>query len=330
MQIDNINTPYSNLTPELILAAIESIGFQCNGSLLALNSYENRVYQIGIEDSAPLIAKFYRPNRWSNEAIIEEHQFSQELNEHEIPVVAPLNVNQITLHHHQNYRFAVFPRQGGRALELGNLEHLEWMGRFIGRLHAVSACRPFKHRVRLDVETLGRLSFRYLLDNNFIPSHLDKHFSQCVETLLQSIEQIFQQIKPFLTIRLHGDCHPGNILWNEKGPEIVDLDDCMMGPAIQDIWMMLTGDEAQVEVQMERILAGYREFYDFNYSEIRLIEPLRALRMLHYAAWLARRWDDPTFPIHFPLFNTNQYWNELLQNLQQQQMKIDELRIDNE
>ncbi len=324
MSIENLSTatPYCNLTPELILAAIESIGFHCTGSMLALNSFENRVYQIGIVEQPPIIAKFYRPHRWSNEAILEEHQFAKELTELEIPVVSPLSINQNTLHHYQEYRFALFPREGGRALELGNLAHLERMGRFIGRLHALSSCRKFQHRPRLDSETFGHNSYHYLIKTHFVPEYLKQNFSTTVELLLATIEQHFQKMGPISYIRLHGDCHPGNVLWNDCGPHIVDLDDCIMGPAIQDIWMMLSGDEQQMGIQLDQILSGYCEFRDFDPKEIRLIESLRSLRMLHYAAWLAKRWDDPAFPMHFSFFNTPNYWQDLLQNLQQQYRKL--------
>lgn len=316
---DNKNIPYVNLTPDLILNAIESIGFHCNGNLLALNSYENRVYQVGIEDNNPVIAKFYRPQRWTDEAILEEHQFAAELVAHEIPVVAPLadSKNQ-TLHHFQGYRFAVFPRRGGRALELDNFEHLEWMGRFIGRLHAVSSCKPFKHRMQLDVQTYGYEPFNFLLKNDFIPEHLTQNYSRIVETALNRVEQCYKKAGDILYIRLHGDCHVGNVLWNDAGPQIVDLDDCLMGPAIQDIWMLLSGDTDYVNYQLDLILQGYREFHDFNPREIYLIEALRTLRMLHYSAWLAKRWQDPAFPLNFPWFNTTNYWQQQLQNLNEQ------------
>lgn len=320
--IKNTNTPYSNLSPEVILEAIESTGFQCTGSLLALNSYENRVYQIGVEELGYIVAKFYRPHRWTNEAILEEHQFAKELVELEIPVIAPLIANHKTLHEYQEFRFAMFPRQGGRAFELNNFEQLAWMGRFIGRFHAVSACRIFQHRSRLEVANQGYDSYRFLIENDFIPGFLKLPFCQTVEELLEKIENNFQQVAP-LNIRLHGDCHPGNILWNDQGPQIVDLDDCLMGPAIQDIWMLLSGDEEQVRAQLDEILYGYREFYDFNPREICLIESLRALRILHYSAWLARRWEDPAFPLSFPFFNTSQYWQELLINLTEQSKKLE-------
>lgn len=313
------NTPYANLDPDLILDAIESAGYRCNGSLFALNSFENRVYQIGVEDSAPLIAKFYRPHRWSNEAILEEHEFALELKEHEIPVVAPLiSDSGNTLHIYKDFRFALFPRQGGRALELENLEQLEWMGRFIGRLHAVSACKPFKHRIQLTTQTYGYDSYRFLIENNFIPDYLKEKFSHTVEVLLKKIEAYFKAAGSIDIIRLHGDCHAGNVLWNDAGPRIVDLDDCLMGPAIQDMWMLLSGNEEQMMIQINRILDGYCEFHDYNPRELKLIEPLRTLRLLQYCAWLAKRWDDPAFPRSFPWFNTPHYWEQLLQDLNDQ------------
>lgn len=315
----NDQTPYANLDPNVILDAVESIGLICSGSLLALNSYENRVYQIGIEDAEPVIAKFYRPHRWSNEAILEEHQFALELTELEIPVVAPwMNDDGQTLHEYKSFRFALFPRFGGRALELDSMEQLAWMGRFIGRLHAVSACRPFQHRPTLDVQTHGYASYEFLIKNQFIPAHLEKSYATTVERLLQNIESIYRHVGPLKLIRLHGDIHPGNVLWRDTGPHIVDLDDCVMGPAVQDIWMLLSGDEMQVDGQLEHILRGYREFHDFNPREIYLMEALRGLRMLQYSAWLANRWNDPAFPPSFPWFNTEYYWQEQIANLNQQ------------
>jgi Ser/Thr protein kinase RdoA (MazF antagonist) len=314
----NQNTPYANLNPDSILDAIENVGFQCSGSLLSLNSYENRVYQIGIDDASPIIAKFYRPHRWSDSAILEEHQFALDLAAREIPVVAPLITNKHTLHHYQDFRFALFPRQGGRALELDNLAQLAWMGRFLGRLHAAGSCEKFQHRNILNIENYGLIPYHFLLENNFIPEHLKHNYCRIVETALQLIEKKFQPISDMKLIRLHGDCHIGNVLWNDAGPQIVDLDDCMMGPAIQDIWMLLSGDEIQMNVQLEHILQGYCEFADFDYRELHLIEALRTLRMLHYSGWLARRWEDPAFPLNFPWFNTAYYWQEQFNNLNEQ------------
>jgi len=314
-----ISTPFSTLTPDTILNATESLGFVCSGSLFPLNSYENRVYQIGIENSTPLIAKFYRPHRWSRDAILEEHQFSQELEALEIPVVAPWKseTNQ-TLHEYEDFRFALFPRKSGSALEVGNIELLEWMGRFIGRLHAVGACRPFQYRRELNAETYGYRAYQFLIENRFIPDYLKDRYCHAAETALQNVEACFQKAGPMNQIRLHGDMHCGNILWSENGPHIVDLDDCLMGPAIQDIWMLLSGDETQVNIQLDYILNGYNEFFDFNYRELHLIEALRTLRIMHYSAWLANRWEDPAFPRNFPWFNTAQYWQEHLEHINQQ------------
>jgi len=322
---NNPNTPYANLNPDSILDAIESIGIQCNGSMLVLNSYENRVYQIGINDAEPVIAKFYRPRRWSNEAILEEHQFAAELLALEIPVVAPLVIEDKTLHDFNDFRFALFPRQGGRGLELDSLEQLEWMGRFIGRLHAAGACRPFRYRHTLTVDYFGFKPYDFLIKNNFIPVHLEQKFNDTIHTGLKHIETIFQQTGEINQIRLHGDCHAGNVLWRDSGPHIVDLDDCMMGPAIQDIWMLLSGNPMEMQVQLERILQGYCEFHDFNYRELHLIEALRTLRMLHYSGWLAKRWEDPAFPLNFPWFNTTHYWQEQLNNLNEQIQLLMEL-----
>lgn len=323
--LNNTNTPYYNLDPCVILDAIESVGYVCNGSLLALNSFENRVYQVGIENAAPLIAKFYRPHRWSHAAILEEHKFAEELVSHEIPVIAPLATEtNLTLHEHKDFHFAIFPRKGGRALELDNLDQLEWMGRFIGRLHAVGACRSFQHRIRLDVQSYGHNPYQFLLEQNFIPAELKKDYCLIVESALTKITQIFQSIGTINNIRLHGDCHAGNVLWDDAGPHIVDLDDCLMGPAIQDIWMLITGNStSEVEQQLNYILRGYKKFYDFNYRELPLIEALRTLRMIHYSAWLARRWEDPAFPLNFPWFNTVRYWQDQLLHLNDQLLLLD-------
>lgn len=317
MNYDN-RSPYDQLNPEIILDAVESIGFCCTGSLLALNSYENRVYQIGVEASEPLIVKFYRPQRWSSEAILEEHQFTLELTEHEIPIIAPLIVNNKTLHYYNNFRFALFPRRGGRALDLDNSEQLEWMGRFLGRLHRISASRAFQHRTQLTIEQYGLEPYEFLLKQNFIPDYLKPNFCRVAQTALEKIEQTFKEIGQITQIRLHGDCHAGNILWSEAGPHIVDLDDCLTGPAIQDIWMLLSGEPQHMEVQLNNMLQGYCEFHDFNFRERHLIEALRTLRMLHYSGWLAKRWSDPAFPLNFPWFNTPIYWQNQLTYLNEQ------------
>jgi len=321
------STPYANLDPVLILDAVESLGFRCTGGLSPLNSFENRVYQIGIEDEAPIIAKFYRPGRWTDAAIIEEHQFALELRHHEIPVVAPLeSKNGDTLHQFGDFRFALFPRQGGRPLEVDNMDHLEWMGRFLGRLHAVGACKSFAHRIQLNVETYGEQPYRFLLENNFIPKELKHNYCATMDEIIIRLRDQFAAVGDIRTLRLHGDCHAGNVLWNDHGPHIVDLDDCLTGPAIQDIWMLLSStNKPDVELQLACILEGYEEFYDFNRAEIRLVEALRTLRMIHYAGWLAKRWEDPAFPLNFPWFHTPRYWQDQLHHLREQ---LDLLQIE--
>ena len=322
--VPNASIPYANLKPDLILDAVESVGFRCTGGLLALNSYENRVYQIGIEDSTPIVAKFYRPHRWSLATILEEHQFAQALYEHEIPVVAPwANLENETLHHFKAFDFALFPRWGGHALELDSLEQLEWMGRFLGRMHAVSACRPFQYRAKLTVQLFGYDAIQLLKTTHFIPDYLKEKFFNYAQMVLNKIDRIFQSLSTVQTIRLHGDMHAGNILWDGIGPHILDFDDCMMGPAIQDLWMLLSGDQEQMTLQIDHILRGYHQFHDFDRRELYLIEALRTLRQLNYAAWLARRWEDPTFPLNFSWFNTPVYWEELLQNLHEQNDLLD-------
>ncbi|KTC73788.1 kinase [Legionella birminghamensis] len=320
-------TPYETLSPDTILNAVESTGFLCTGSLHALNSYENRVYQIGIENAEPLIAKFYRPHRWSSAAILEEHQFSLELVQHEIPIIAPLIINGQSLHHYQDFRFALFPRRGGHALELDNDEQLEWMGRFIGRMHRISASQSFQHRIQLNPQSYGHDPYKLLMEQRFVPDYLTANFTKTVEKVLEKITEIFNSIGPIDQIRLHGDCHAANILWRESGPHIVDLDDCLMGPAIQDIWMLLSGEPAQIRSQLDKILDGYYEFHDFNLRERHLIEPLRTLRMLHYSGWLAKRWADPAFPLSFPWFNTPVYWENLIRNLNEQIDLLDQIEF---
>ncbi len=316
--VDKLAADYSGLTPDVLLDAVDACGFQTDGRFLALNSYENRVYQVGIEDAVPLIAKFYRPSRWSNHAILEEHRFSLELAGEEIPVVAPLIVNQDTLHTSHGYRFALYPRQGGHWPELNTREESEWMGRFIARIHAVGATREFLHRPVLDIESFGIQPSRYLLENGFIPSHIETAYETLTSDLLDQVIGIFSGAGNIRHIRLHGDCHPGNILWTDNGPHFVDLDDCRTGPAIQDIWMLLSGDRNEMQSKLIDIMEGYSQFNEFDHRELLLIEPLRTLRMIHYAAWLARRWQDPAFPAAFPWFNTDRYWEDHVLALREQ------------
>ncbi len=316
--------PYDRLSPDLILDAIESVGFEVNGSLLPLNSYENRVLQIGLEEKPPIIAKFYRPDRWSNEAILEDHQFSLELAAQEIPVVPPLlDDKDQSLFEYQGFRFAVYPRQGGRSPNLENPDHLEWIGRFLGRIHAVGASQPFKYRETLSVDNLGWQSFNWLRESGLLPPETANAYLALCEELLSRIDSIFVDVK-FKQLRLHGDCHPGNILWTDQGPHFVDMDDCRNGPAIQDFWMLLSGDRQEMTLQLSELIEGYRLFHDFDTRELALIEPLRTLRLIHYSTWLARRWDDPAFPKAFPWFNTGAYWQEQLAILGQQKELLEQ------
>jgi len=317
-------TPYEHLSPDTIIQAVESAGFVPDGRLLALNSYENRVYQVGIEDRQPLVAKFYRPGRWEDAAILEEHSFSQELAAAEIPVVAPIRGSDSeTLLRFDGYRFALYPRQGGRTPELENPDSLRWLGRFLGRIHAVGAAEPFRHRLVLDPEGFGSISVAFLLEQRFLPMELEGPYSRLTEGLLTAVRELFDQGGHSRRIRLHGDCHPGNILWTDAGPHFVDLDDCCMGPAIQDLWMLLSGDRDEAARQLDALLDGYRMFRDFDHRELQMIEALRTLRIIHHAAWLARRWEDPAFPRAFPWFGSPQYWQQHLGILEQQRWALD-------
>ncbi|MHB0818782.1 serine/threonine protein kinase [Stutzerimonas stutzeri] len=309
--------PFDTLTPDLVLDAVESAGYISDARVLALNSYENRVYQVGIEDETPLIAKFYRPGRWSDEAIAEEHRFSLELAEREIPVVAPLARDGKTLFEHAGFRFALFPRRGGRAPEPGNLDQLYCLGQLLGRMHAVSASRAFAHRQTLDAQSFGHDSLATLLDGGFIPKSLLPAYESVARDLLRRVDDVFAQTD-FQPIRLHGDCHPGNILARDDAFYLVDLDDCRMGPSVQDIWMMLAGERHERLGQLSELVEGYNEFHDFAPRELPLIEALRALRLLHYSAWLARRWDDPAFPMSFPWFGSERYWGDQVLILREQ------------
>ncbi|HET7369795.1 MAG TPA: serine/threonine protein kinase [Gammaproteobacteria bacterium] len=317
--------PYQNLTPDVLLDAVDQAGWRTSGELLALNSYENRVYQIGIEDDAPLVAKFYRPGRWSDAAILEEHDFAAELAGLEIPVVAPLaDAGGHTLLSNSEFRFALFPRRGGRAPELDSAANLEWIGRFIGRIHAVGRARPFRHRTSISIESLGVPAREAVLASGFLPAELVPRYSEVADAVLAGARRAFARAGDYRVLRLHGDCHPGNILWTEAGPHFVDLDDAANGPAIQDLWMLLSGDRAEMTAQLSAVLEGYRQFADFNAAELHLLEALRALRIMHYAAWIARRWDDPAFPHSFPWFNTPRYWEDHIQSLREQIPAMDE------
>lgn len=310
--------PYADLTPDRVLDAVESLGFSVDGRLLALNSYENRVYQVGIDDAAPLIAKFYRPGRWSDAAIAEEHAFVLALAEREIPAVAPLLIEGHSLHRHADYRFSLTPRCGGRDPELEDLDILTRIGRFIGRIHALGASQTFAHRPTLDLQHFGEEPVRFLLAQGWIPSALETAYRSVIEHALTAIAACYERAGTLRLRRLHGDCHRGNLLWTETGPHFVDFDDARTGPAIQDLWMLLSGDRQAMTLQLDAVLEGYRDFADFDPRELHLIEALRTLRLIHHAAWLAQRWDDPAFPSAFPWFDSPRFWEEQILIMREQ------------
>jgi len=316
--------PFSGLTPDSILNALDSVGLYSDGRLLALNSYENRVYQVGMDDGPTVVVKFYRPARWNDDAILEEHAFVGALADAEIPVVPAITVAGNTLHHFQEFRFAVFPRHGGRAPELGDPNTLEWMGRFIGRIHAIGATQPFSCRPTLDIASFGEEPRDYLLAHGFIPADIEATYRSVVDQALEGVRRCFDRAGHVASLRLHGDCHPGNVLWTDDGPHFVDFDDSRMGPAVQDLWMLLSGEREDMVRQMADLLAGYEDFCDFDPRELHLVEALRTLRLIHYAAWLARRWDDPAFPMAFPWFNTQRYWQDRILELREQIALMDE------
>ena len=316
--------PYSALTPDLVVEAIEAVGYASDGRVLALNSYENRVYQVGRDDSTPVVVKFYRPGRWSTPAILEEHEFALELARAELPVVAPEVHAGRTLFELGGFRYAVYPRQGGRWPELGTKDDRVWMGRFLARIHAIGRMRAFHHRPRLDWRAMGLETADYLLDQGWIPPHLEAAYESLVEDVLGLVERRFAEATPYRMLRLHGDCHPGNVLWTDAGPHFVDLDDCMTGPAVQDLWMLLSGRPEEMSAQLHDLLEGYAEFAYLDYHEISLIEPLRTLRIMHYAGWLARRWDDPAFPRAFPWFEEPKYWEQHVLDLREQLAAMEE------
>ena len=321
---------FATLTPDLVLDALDSVGLRGDGGLIALSSYENRVYQVQREDGPPVVAKFYRPERWTDAQILEEHAFAAELMAAEIPMVGPLTLNGTTLHHFGGFAFSVSPRRGGRPPELDDGEVLEWIGRFLGRIHAVGARQPFTARPVLNLDSFGREPVAWLQAHQQVPLDVQRLWERSVEAALAAISAYPALNNPpqkdTRILRLHGDCHPGNILWTPTdvaagagpGPHFVDLDDARMGPAVQDLWMLLSGDRQQRSRQLGTLVDGYEQFREFDRSELALIEPLRTLRLVHYSAWLARRWADPTFPANFPWFGSSDYWQGQVQTLEDQ------------
>ena len=314
--------PYASLTPDLVLDALDTVGVRGDGRLLALGSYENRVYQAMVDDGPPVVAKFYRPGRWSDGEIAEEHAFVRELDEAEVPSVPPREIGGRTLHLHEGFRFAVYDKCGGRAPELDRDEVLEWIGRFLGRLHVVGGAGRFGSRPALGVESFGVAPREFLLASDFLPSDLREAWTAVSALALDGVRGAFERAGAVATLRLHGDVHPGNVLWIDagamRGPHFVDFDDARTGPAVQDLWMLLSGDRDAMEHQLAKVLEGYERFRAFDRRELHLVEALRTLRLLHYSAWIAQRWDDPAFPAAFPWFGTTRYWQDRILELREQ------------
>ena len=311
--------PFDRLTPSFILDALEARGLACDGRLLALNSYENRVYQAGVDDAEPVVVKFYRPGRWSAEQIQEEIDFTCELDELECPVVAPLfDEDDEALFEHDGFFYTIAPRRGGRAPELDDLSNLEVFGRTLGRMHQVGAADDFEYRPVLDAQSFGHESVEFLLAGSMLPAELREAWEVVARQVLDEVDAHMPFVPPSRWIRCHGDCHAGNVLWREHTPWFVDFDDARTAPRIQDLWMLLSGDRDRQQAQLAKLIGGYREFCEFDSSELNLIESLRSLRMLHHSAWLARRWDDPAFPPAFPWFGTQRYWEQQILELKEQ------------
>ncbi|MDE2264218.1 MAG: serine/threonine protein kinase [Gammaproteobacteria bacterium] len=323
LSVKSEETPFAGLTPDQVLDAASSVGLEPDGRLFALNSYENRVYQLGSAEGM-LVLKFYRPGRWSDAQILEEHRFTAELAEAELPVAAPVAISGQTLFRHREFRFAAFPYLRGWAPELDAPEARELLGRSLARLHQVGARRPFERRPEIGVERLGIEARALVLESDLLPEGLRVPYESVSGHLLERIVRVYREVGPVGRLRLHGDCHLGNLLWNERGPIFVDLDDCAMGPRIQDLWMLLSGPPADQQAQWAALSSGYQQFADFDFLELRLIEPLRGLRMLHHAAWVCHRWPDPAFPRAFPWFGEPRYWERYLGDLREQLSAIDE------
>ncbi len=310
--MSDTDTPYARLGPDTVIAAVESAGVLSDGRLLALNSFENRVYQVGVEDEKPVVAKFYRGGRWSGAAILEEHAFARELADAELPVVAPLDVAKSTLLHFEQFRFALYPRQGGRAPELESAENLAWLGRLLARMHGVGSRGRFQHRGAIDRATLVEAPSRAVLSSTLIPETLRVRYQRVVSEMNAAIGAVFERVGDVPIIRLHGDCHAGNVLWTDVGPHFVDLDDARMGPAVQDLWMLASNPRA-----MDALLEGYSEFRDFDHRELGLIQALSWMRQIHYAGWIAQRWSDPAFPRAFPFAAEARWWEQHVNDLRE-------------
>ncbi|MGI9308782.1 MAG: serine/threonine protein kinase [Gammaproteobacteria bacterium] len=321
---NNAALAYQELQPDDIISAVEALGYPCDGRFLALNSYENRVYQVGVEDQPALVVKFYRPGRWTDAGIQEEHDFTIDLAEQDIPVVIPIEHNGVTLHHHEAFRYAVYQSYGGHAPELDDYELLAQLGRLVGRIHLLGETARFEHRPELNLQSFGIESHDYLLDNDFIPADLEPAYTSICADLFTAIPACYERAGATRNIRLHGDFHPGNVLNRNHVLHIVDFDDARTGPPVQDLWMFLSGDRDEQEPQLAELLDGYTEFRSFDTRELNLIEALRTLRLMHYAAWLARRWEDPAFKHAFPWFNSQRYWDDHILALREQSALMQE------
>ncbi len=317
------DTPYDGLGAEVILDAMEAVGYEPTGALLGLNSYENRVYQIPLEDGEFKVVKFYRPERWSREQIEEEHAFTFELADAELPVVAPETRDGASLFEHQGFLFAVYPRRGGHPPNIENEDDLKVLARTIARIHAVGSAGSFKYRASLDSQRMGVDSRTFLLEGQWLPPDIEEAYSTITEQLLARMPDFSSAT----TMRIHGDCHLGNVLWREDTPNFVDFDDTVTGPAIQDLWMLLSGEYDERQRTMATILEAYEVFMPFAYNTLQWIEPLRSLRIMHHAAWIARRWHDPAFPPAFPTFDTGRFWSDHVLDLRQQISAMDEAPI---
>ena len=327
----NAATPFAGLTPECMLDAVEALGLPVDGRLQALNSYENRVWQFGLDGYAPVVAKFYRPGRWTDAQILEEHAFLADMVAAELPVVAPIPVKGATLHRHAGFRLTLFPYQGGRAPEFADPEVLEWMGRLMARLHNVGARQPFDARPQLNAESFGREPRDWLLRHQAVPVEILSVWQGVVDQALDEVAYCYERAGAVRMLRLHGDCHAGNVLWTPAakdggggGPHFVDFDDARSGPAVQDLWMLLSGEAEEMAGQLQHLLDGYEVFREFDWNEIHLVEALRTLRLMHHSYWLARRWDDPAFPAAFPWFATPRYWEDRVLELREQIARMQE------
>ncbi len=330
--------PFAGLAPDVVLDALAAVGFEGDGRLIQLNSFENRVYQVSLVDGTHVVTKFYRPARWTDEQIAEEHAFSQEALDAEIPVVAPLELRHtaagpaasgtvrscpaaprtLAAYHGEagHWRFAVWPRRAGRPAELEDPEVLTRMGACLGRLHAVGATRPFAHRHRMDLEADTRLALDELRQSQALPPDQSAAWEAIGTQVVARIRADCQRV-PARSLRLHGDCHPGNLLWRD-GPNLVDLDDSCTGPAVQDLWMLLSGEASAARQQLEALLEGYESFRPFDRRELALIDTLRLSRMVRHNAWVARRWGDPAFPRAYPDFGSSSYWAQQVSALRDQ------------